>query len=138
MIRPLPLAALLALATLAPACARDGGPEAAYRSLAQAVSQRDGDAAYALLSAGSKRWLEGQANRVKAAAPGVVAGNARELLVGDASLGQRPPASVKVASEVGDRVVLRVEPAGGGPAREVLTVREGGHWKVELPLPSSP
>jgi hypothetical protein len=132
------LAALVAATSLAAGCAREAGPEASYRALALAVSQRDGDAAWALLSAGSQRWLEGKARRAAAAAPGVVAPSARELLVGDAALGVRLPAAVSVARKDGERVVLRVEPAGGGPAREVLAVREGGRWKVELPLPSAP
>lgn len=138
MRRALPLAALAALAFLAPGCLRDGGPESAYRSLAQAISQRDGELAFSLLSAGSQRWLEGQARRAAAAAPGVLAPSAKELLVGDAALGVRPASAVTVASRSEDRAVLRVEPAGGGAARAVLVVREGGHWKVELPLPISP
>lgn len=129
---PLPLA--LAAVWLLTGCARDAGPEASYRAFAAAVAERDGDAAYALLSAGSQRWLEGQAKRAAAAAPGVVAPSARQLLVGDASLGVRPPESVELVSSAGGRAVLRVVPAGGGSARTVLAVRQGGRWKIELPL----
>ena len=136
MRRLLP-AALLALSLCA--CTRDPGPDATYRALARAVSERDADAAWALLSEGSHRWLEGQARRAAAAAPGVVAPSARAMLVGDAALGVRPPAAISVTpGSGGERAVLRVEPAGGGAPSEVLVVREAGRWKVELPLPGPP
>ncbi len=133
-MRPL-LPAALAVALSLVACNREPGPDGAYRALARAVSERDADAAWAVLSAGSQRWLEGRATRAAAMAPGVVAANARAMLVGDAALGVRPPAAISVASTTGERAVLSVEPAGGGERRQVLVVREGGRWKVELPLP---
>jgi len=132
---PIPFASLALAALLASGCARDESPEGSYRALARAVADRDAEAAWSLLSAGSQRWLEGQARRAAAAAPGVVPANARALLLGDAALGARPPAAVSLASSSGDRAVLRVEPASG-PAREVHVVREGGRWKVELPPPA--
>jgi len=132
-------APLLASLLLAAGCARDPGPDASYRALARAVADRDADAAWTQLSAGTKSWLEDRAARAAAAAgPGVVAGSARAHLIGDAALGVAPPASVAVVSAAGDRAVLRVAPAGGGAAREVSAVREGGRWRIELSPPAAP
>ena len=67
-----------------------------------------------------------------AAAPGVVPASARSMLVGDASLAVRPPSAI-TAVEIGpDRAVLRVE-APDSPTRDVVLVREGGVWRVDLP-----
>jgi hypothetical protein len=126
--------ALAALAALVPACSRDLGPEATYRALVRAVAERDGDAAWALLGSGSQAWLGERARRTAAAGPGVVSPDPRALLLGDASLGVRPPTSIDVARGGTDRTVLRVEVAGA-PAVEVSLVREGGRWRVELPRP---
>ncbi|HYQ81521.1 MAG TPA: hypothetical protein VEP68_08470 [Anaeromyxobacteraceae bacterium] len=124
------LALLLSLA----ACAREPGPEAAYRSLARAVAERDADKAWSLLSQGSQRRLDALAREAAARAPGVVSPSGRQLLLGDASLSVRPLSRVEVAREEGDRVVLRVEEQGEGP-REVTMVREGRGWRLELPPP---
>ena len=132
MRRLAPLA--LALSLSLSACARDPGPEAAYRSLAKAVAERDADRAWSLLSRESQKRLEVLARETAARAPGVVAPSGRQLLLGDAALASRPLAGVEVASQEGDRAVLRVEEAGR-PPREVSMVREGGGWRVELPPP---
>jgi hypothetical protein len=132
--RSLLVTAAALLVALAPACSRDLGPEATYRALARAVSDRDGDEAWALLSSASQKWLQERARRAAAAVPGVVTPNARQLLVGDAALGARPPTSIEVARHEGDRVILRVQAPGAAPG-EVTLVREGGRWRVELPEP---
>jgi hypothetical protein len=116
------------------ACARDPGPEAAYRSLARAVADRDADKAWSLLSRDSQKRLDALAREAAARAPGVVPSSGRQILLGDAALASRPLVRVEVASQQGDRAVLRVE-AQGGPPREVSMVREGGGWRVELPPP---
>jgi hypothetical protein len=91
------LALLAALAAaLLPACSRDLGPEATYRALVRAVAERDGDAAWALLAPDSQAWLAERARRAAAAGPGVVTPDPRALLLGDASLGARPPTSIEV------------------------------------------
>lgn len=132
-MRHLRLAAVAALAlALGPACSRDLSPDATYRALAKAVAERDGDAAWALLSAGSQVWLQERAKGAAAAGPGVVNSSARLLLIGDAALGARPPRSIEVVSEGADRAVLRVEAPGGAP-QDVTLVREGGRWKVQIP-----
>lgn len=130
MRRLAPLALAFALA----ACARDPGPEAAYRSLAKAVAERDADKAWSLLSRDSQRRLDALAREAAARAPGVVAPGGRQLLLGDAALASRPLTRVEVASQDGDRAVLRVEEAGR-PPRQVSMVREGRAWRVELPPP---
>lgn len=124
--------AFLALALSLGACARDLGPEAAYRSLVRAVAERDADKAWSLLSQGSQKRLDALAREAAARAPGVVSPSGRQLLLGDGSLAARPLARVEVASQEGDRAVLRVEEEGR-PPREVTMVREGRGWRVELP-----
>jgi hypothetical protein len=127
------LALLAALAAAAlPACSRDLGPEATYRTLVRAVAERDADAAWALLAPDSQAWLAERARRAAAAGPGVVTPDPRALLLGHASLGARPPASIEVVRPGADRAVLRVE-APDAPAVEVTLVRDGGRWRVELP-----
>ncbi len=127
-MRAAPLAALLALGF---ACSRGEGPEAAYRAFVRAVAERDADGAFALLSVGSRRRLDERARAAARSAPGVVAPSGAQLLLGDASRGARRVVAISVASESGDRAVLRVETEGAASA-EVTLVREGG-WRVELP-----
>ncbi len=122
---------LVPIALLAAACARDLGPDQAYRSLVQAVQERDADKAWALLSRASQKRLDERARAAAARAPGVVPASGRQLLIGDAALGARRVTSIVVLRESGDRAVLRVE-VEGGPSREVTLVREG-RWRVELP-----
>ncbi len=131
-----PRAALAALAAalvaVLPACQRDLPPDATYRALVRAAAERDETAAWNLLSSATQKRLEERARVAAAAAPGVVPASARSMLVGDASLGVRPPSSI-TGVEVGpDRAVLRVE-APDSPTRDVVLVREGGAWRVELP-----
>ena len=128
------LAQVALLAPCLAACARDPGPEAAYRSLAKAVAERDADMAWSLLSRDSQKRLDALAREAAARAPGVVAPGGRQLLLGDAPLASRPLARVEVASQDGDRAVLLVEEAGR-PPRQVSLVRERGGWRVELPPP---
>jgi hypothetical protein len=128
------LAAALALAAAVPACQqRDLPPDAAYRALARAMADRDEEAAWALLSEGTRRRLEERARAAAAAAPGVVAPNARALLAGDAPLAVRPASSIQVREAGPDRAILEVE-APGAPVRAVVLVREGGAWRVDLPV----
>ncbi len=122
--------ALLSLAVPL-ACARDLGPEASYRALAKAVSDRDAERAWSLLTRASQKRLDERARAAAARAPGVVPATGRQLLLGDAALASRPVTSVVVLRESGDRAVLRVEVEGAAP-REVTMVREG-RWRVELP-----
>jgi hypothetical protein len=129
-VRPILISLLSAFAFLA--CAsRESTPELAYRALAQAVSERDADRAWALLSADTQAWLEARAKAAAAKAPGVVPASGRELLLGDASLAPRPLASVLVLRESRDRAVVEVAEEGG-PKREVELVREGT-WRVRVP-----
>jgi hypothetical protein len=121
-----------ALVAVLPACQRDLPPDATYRALVRAAADRDEAAAWNLLSSATQKRLEERARAAAAAAPGVVPASARSMLIGDASLGVRPPSSI-TGVEVGpDRAVLRVE-APDSPTRDVVLVREGGAWRVELP-----
>ena len=130
--------ARVALAALAlVACApREGSPEVAYRAFARAVTERDADRAWGLLSSDTQAWLEARAKSAAAAAPGVVAPSGRQLLIGDAALGPRPLVSVVVLRESRDRAVVEAAEEGGAK-REVQLVREGG-WRVRVPEPASP
>jgi len=127
-MRSLLLASLIALT---PACARELGPEAAYRSFLKAVAERDADRAWNLLSQASQKRLDERARAAAARAPGVVAPSGRQLLLGDAALQARPAATVAVLSQTDRRAVLRVDVEGASP-REVALVHEG-RWRVELP-----
>jgi len=127
-MRSLLLASLIALT---PACARELGPEAAYRSFLKAVAERDADRAWNLLSQASQKRLDERARAAAARAPGVVAPSGRQLLLGDAALQARPAATVAVLSQTDRRAVLRVD-VEGAPSREVALVHEG-RWRVELP-----
>jgi hypothetical protein len=124
--------ALLALLALAPACARELGPEASYRALVKAMAERDADRAWSLLSAASQKRLDALARAAAARAPGVVPASGRQLLIGDAALASPSLVSVSLQSQSGDRAALQVEEAGRAP-RRVVMVREGGRWRVELP-----
>jgi hypothetical protein len=127
------LAALAAsLIAFLPACQRDLPPDATYRALVRAAAERDETAAWNLLSSATQKRLEERARVAAAAAPGVVPASARSMLVGDASLGVRPPSSITGVEAGPDRAVLRVE-APDSPTRDVVLVREGGAWRVELP-----
>jgi hypothetical protein len=99
----------------------------------RAVADRDEAGAWNLLSAATQKRLDDRARVAAAAAPGVVPPSGRAMLVGDASLGVLPPTSITGVGEAPDRAVLRVE-APGTPARDVVLVREGGAWRVDLPV----
>lgn len=124
---------LLLAAALAGCPQRDPSPDATYRALARAMAERDEDAAWALLSADTRRKLEERARVSAAAAPGVVPASARALLAGDAARGVLPASSIQVREVGPDRAVLEVE-APGAPPRSVVLVREGGAWRVDLPV----
>ena len=126
--------ALLPLLALLPGCAREQGPEAVYRALVRAVAEREADKAWPLLSTASQKRLDARAREAAARAPGVVPASGRALLLGDAALASPAVKSVEVRSQDAERAVLRVEEEGR-PPREVLLVREGSRWRVELPGP---
>jgi hypothetical protein len=130
---PAPLAALgVALLLAVPACQQDLPPDAAYRALVRAMSERDEKAAWDLLSSATRARLEAQARVAAAAAPGVVPPNARALLAGDAPLAVLPPTSITVVESGPERALLRVEAPGAKP-QDVVLVRERGGWRVDLP-----
>jgi hypothetical protein len=128
----LPFALAVALSAVLPACQRDLPPDATYRALVRAAAERDETAAWNLLSSATQTRLEERARVAAAAAPGVLPASARSMLVGDASLGVRPPSSITGVEAGPDRAVLRVE-APDSPTRDVVLVREGGAWRVDLP-----
>jgi hypothetical protein len=122
----------VALLLAVPACQRDLPPDAAYRALVRAMSERDEKAAWDLLSSATRARLEAQARVAAAAAPGVVPSSARALLAGDAPLAVLPPTSITVVESGPERALLRVEAPGAKP-QEVVLVRERGGWRVDLP-----
>jgi hypothetical protein len=128
--------AIVPLLALLAGCAREQGPEAVYRALVKAVSDRDADRAWPLLSTASQKRLDARAREAASRAPGVVPASGRALLVGDAALASPAVKSVSLRSQDAERAVLRVEEEGR-PPREVLLVREGSRWRVELPMPEA-
>jgi hypothetical protein len=122
----------LAFLLAVPGCQRELPPDAAYRALVRAVAERDEDAAWDLLSAGTQGRLAERARLAAAAAPGVVPPSGRAMLAGDAPLAVRPPTSIVVVQTGPERAILRVEAPGSAPA-DVVLVRERGGWRVELP-----
>jgi len=121
-----------ALVAVLPACQRDLPPDAAYRALVRAAADRDEAAAWNLLSSATRNRLEERARLAAAAAPGVVSPSAQSMLLGDAALGVRPPSSITTVESGIDRAVLHVE-APDSPPRDVVLLREGGAWRVDLP-----
>jgi len=115
---------------------REGVPFRAYRDFAEAVSEREADRAFALLSSDTQAWLRERARLAAGTAPGVVSPSAQQLLIGTAALASRPLASVVLLRESGSRAVVEAWEEGG-PKREVELVREKG-WRVRIPRPSSP
>jgi hypothetical protein len=126
-------AVALALLLAVPGCQRDLPPDAAYRALVRAMAERDEEAAWDLLSAGTQGRLTERARVAAATAPGVVPSSARAVLAGDAPLAVRPPTSIALVESGPERAVLRVEAPGAKPA-DVVLVRERGGWRVELPV----
>jgi hypothetical protein len=127
--------AVFACAASAACAPRESSPEVAYRAFARAVSERDAERAWGILSSDTQAWLEARARSAAAAAPGVVAPSGKELLLGDAALAPRPLASVVVLRESRDRAVVEAAEEGGAK-REVDLVREGG-WRVRVPEPGA-
>lgn len=127
------VAAWAAVLVAVPACQRDPPPDAAYRALVRAMTDRDEEAAWDLLSDETRGRLAERARVAAAAAPGVVPSDARAMLAGDAPLAVLPPTAIAVVRADGARAVLRVEAPGAAP-REVELVRERGGWRVTLPV----
>jgi hypothetical protein len=121
----------LLLLTVA-ACARPSTPDITYKQFAKAVTDRDPETAWSLLSKDSQGWLEGRAKAVADTAPGVVPADAKHLMFGNAIAGAKPVKSVVVLRESPDTAVVKVEVDGATP-QEVQLVREGGFWKVQIP-----
>lgn len=134
--RPLALALAAAAALLASAgCRRALGPAEAYRAFAAAARAGDRDAAWGLIAERSRAVLDARAREVAARAPaGLVPASGKDLVLGDLALTARRLEAVTVLRESTSQAVVAVEEEGGGAAREVPLVREGGVWRVVLPF----
>lgn len=133
--KALTLAVLAGLAVGAACAVPDVGPAATWKAFARAVSARDEDKAWDLLSRDTQAWLQARAAAVAAAAPGVLVPSARQLLVGSEVTAVRPLASAVVVRESRDRAVVRVTEEGGA-TRDVELVNERG-WRVRIPEPAA-
>lgn len=134
MRRSAPHAALLAaFALLLPGCERELPPDATYRALVRAMADGDEEGAWRLLASPTRARLEERARIAAAAAPGVVAPDARALVAGDARRATRPPSVITIVRSDASRAVLRVEAPGEAP-RDVQLLREDGRWRVDLPV----
>lgn len=113
---------------------RESNPEGVYRAFASAVAERDGDRAWALLSADTKAWLDARARELSLASPGVIAASGQRLVLGPASSAVPPLVSVRVVKESGGLAVVEAVDSGGAKSRVEL-VREKG-WRVRIPAPA--
>jgi hypothetical protein len=129
------LAAAAALGLLATtSCREPEGPADRYRVFAAAARAGDVETVWSMLSEDSRAKLDARAKELSArAAPGVLPGSGKDLVLGSLASTAPPLESVVVVRESRNEAVVAVKTAGGGEAREVTLVREGGTWRVILP-----
>jgi hypothetical protein len=132
--RPSLLLAALAVALASGACRRTDGPAEAYRRFAAAARSGDAEAVWALLSSDTRAALDTKARDAAAhAPPGVVPASGKELVIGDYATRAPRLKSVVVVRESADRAVVAAEDESGAK-QEVTLVREGGAWRVVVPV----
>ena len=128
------LALALGLLLAAAGCRRDLDPAERYQAFAAAARSGDAGAVWSMLPERSREALDGRAREIAARAPpGVVAGDGRQLVLGDLAARAPRAKAVVLRRESAERAVVAVE-VEGEPAREVTLVREGGVWRVDLPF----
>jgi hypothetical protein len=121
---------LLGVAACPPAQPPPGsaGPAEAVQDFATAVQKGDTATAWSLLS----EHTQSEAQRIALAAqPDAGAEAGRQMLFSSGLPGR--PVEVKVLSESGASAEVQTS-EDGGPSRTWHTVREGGAWRVDLPL----
>jgi hypothetical protein len=123
----------LALLATGGAC-RGEGPAEAFLKFAEALSERDAEAAWAALASESRRQIEEQAAELERLSGGTSRRDPRELLLATALHAKRSKRAVTVGKAEGERAVLKVGLEAGGED-EVTMVREEGKWRVALPKP---
>ncbi len=124
-------AAALVVAVAGRGCADDPGPAEAVRALAVAAAAGDREAVVELLGPETRARLEREARRATELVGGSVRYGPAELVTLGAGEETGLPADLGVRYLGEARAIVDVGTAGD--AIEILVVRAGGRWLVELP-----
>lgn len=119
-------AVVLAACVPAPAPVASSTPEAAVRDFSRALADGNPGAAWTLLSEATRKKADALAT-----AGGRDGGGQEMLFSSGYPLGKL--GSTRLISGSGDEAMVRVE-AEGSPPQDVRLVREGGAWRLDLPL----
>jgi acetyl-CoA acetyltransferase len=130
-------AAALFLAVAGRGCADDPGPAEAVRALALAASGGDRDAVVELLGPATRERLEREARRATELVGGSKRYEAADLVTLGAADESGLPAELEVRYLDDDRAMVSLGKTPDG-AGELLVVRDGGRWLIELPAYSHP
>lgn len=127
MSKALALACLLAACPASPPPPGSAGPAEAAQEFASALQKGDTSAAWSLLS---RRTQEQAVRLAREAAPDAGPEAGRQMLFNSALPGR--PVNARVVSQSDDSAEVQTAEDGGG--RTFHLVREGGRWRVDLPL----
>src|SRR5262245_48757476 len=120
-------------ALCAGACGGAGSsPEAAVRALAHAAKAGDAAAVYARLSPRARERLQERAQLATEQVAGRKKFEPQEMITVGAAPPKWEPVRVRELERAGERALVEVT-GPEGQIQEVRTVRERGHWYVELP-----
>jgi hypothetical protein len=125
-------AAALVLAVAGRGCADDPGPAEAVRALAVAASAGDRETVVELLGPDTRARLEREARRATELVGGTRRYGAADLVTLGAAEESGLPAELGVRYLDDDRAIVTMGKAADGP-EELLVVRVGGRWVIELP-----
>lgn len=124
--------ALAAVVLGAPSLAQAAAdPAAAFRDFASALNAGREDEAWNLLSEGTRFELTNAARRAAEAEGKPPPKDGRRIAFGSGLALQRRIASVTVAERTDDRARIVVTDEAG-ETQSVMTVREGGKWRVDF------
>lgn len=110
------------------------GPAEAVQGFAAALSRGDAEAAWAMLSSRTQKAADERARAARAAAADAGPSSGKQMLFSSAL--RSGPIRARELSRSGDAAEVEATAAdgGGGGGARFHAVREGGVWKVELPL----
>lgn len=137
--RCIPLAACAALVALVACADRQpspgaAGPAEAVQAFAAALSRGDAEGAWSLLSSRTQKAADEKARAARAASADAGPSSGKQMLFSSAL--RTGPVRAREVSREGDAAEVETTAAdgGGGGGARFRAVREGGLWKVELPL----